>query len=203
MVEVLGKTAATGDADRLRRRAARQRRVRGPPGCGFAPTALVLDHNEHYPTSSRGQILAFAAGGEAAALDVGHYDFAWRLPGVIFGALTVAVLYLLTRVLFRRRSVAVLAGLFVLLDGMFFVQSRIAMNDVYIGFFILAAYALFAWLWLEPRAKKCVLAAHARHRRAAGPGAGLEVGGGLRHRRARDPGARPVGPRPHRAHRSA
>ena len=34
---------------------------------------------------------------------------------------------------------------------MFFVQSRIAMNDVYTGAFILAAYLLFAWLWLEPR----------------------------------------------------
>jgi hypothetical protein len=46
--------------------------------------------------------------------------------------------------------VGVLVGLFVLLDGMFFVQSRIAMNDVYTGFFILAAYLLFAWMWLEP-----------------------------------------------------
>ena len=70
------------------------------------------------------------------------------------GALTVAVLFLLARVLFRRRSVGVLVGLFVLLDGMFFVQSRIAMNDVYTGFFILAAYLLFAWLWLEPERVK-------------------------------------------------
>ena len=46
---------------------------------------------------------------------------------------------------------AVLAGLFVVLDGMFFVQSRIAMNDVYTGFFILAAYLVFAWLWVERR----------------------------------------------------
>ena len=68
---------------------------------------------------------------------------------MIFGALTVGVLFLLGRVLFRRRTVGVLVGLFVLLDGMFFVQSRIAMNDVYTGFFILAAYLVFAWL-LDP-----------------------------------------------------
>ena len=37
---------------------------------------------------------------------------------------------------------------------MLFVQSRIAMNDVYTGFFILAAYLLFAWLWLEPERVK-------------------------------------------------
>jgi hypothetical protein len=33
---------------------------------------------------------------------------------------------------------------------MFFVQSRIAMNDVYTGFFILAAYLGFAWLYVTP-----------------------------------------------------
>ena len=117
----------------------------------FVPSAWVLDHNGDYPATSHGAILAFAAGGEAASLDVGSYQFAWRLPGVILGALTVGVLFLLGRILFRRRTVAVLAGLFVVLDGMFFVQSRIAMNDVYTGFFIVAAYLLFAWLWIERR----------------------------------------------------
>ncbi len=120
----------------------------------FAPTALVLDHNEDFPTTSHGSLLPFAAGGAAVSLDVGSYTFAWRMPGVIMGALTVAVLFLLARVLFRRRSVAVLVGLFALLDGMLFVQSRIAMNDVFTAFFILAAYLLFAWLWLEPERVK-------------------------------------------------
>ncbi len=46
---------------------------------------------------------------------------------------------------------------------MFFVQSRIAMNDVYTGFFILAAYCVFAWLWIERRtAALGVLGADAR-----------------------------------------
>ena len=117
----------------------------------FVPAALLMDHDPDYPTSSRGAILALGGGGEAASLDVGHYGFAWRLPGVLLGALTAGVLYLLARILFRRRSVAILVGLFALLDGMFFVQSRIAMNDVYTGLFILSAYLLFAWLWVEPR----------------------------------------------------
>ncbi len=120
----------------------------------FAPAALALDHNKDYPTTSHGELLAFAAGGEAASMDVGSYQFSWRLPGVILGALTVAVLFLLGRLLFSRRAVGVLVGLFVLLDGMFFVQSRIAMNDVYTAFFILAAYLLFASMWLEPERVK-------------------------------------------------
>ena len=120
----------------------------------FVPVAWALDDNKDYPTTSRGSILAFGAAGETASIDVGHYAFAWRLPGVLIGALTAGVLYLLTRLLFRRREVGVLVGLFVLLDGMFFVQSRIAMNDVYTGFFILAAYLVFAWLWLEPARRR-------------------------------------------------
>ena len=51
------------------------------------------------------------------------------------------------RILFRRREVAVIAAILVLVDGMLFVQSRIAMNDVYVGLFIVAAYTLFAPLW--------------------------------------------------------
>jgi hypothetical protein len=46
--------------------------------------------------------------------------------------------------------VGLLVGAFALVDGMFFVQSRIAMNDVYVGFFILAAYLVFAVMWLHP-----------------------------------------------------
>ena len=34
-----------------------------------------------------------------------------------------------------------------LLDGMLFVQSRIGMNDVYVGLFIVAAYTVFAAVW--------------------------------------------------------
>ena len=60
----------------------------------------------------------------------------WQVNAVIVSGVLVMIL---------------LANLFVLVDGMFFVQSRIAMNDVYTGFFIIAAYALFAWLWIERR----------------------------------------------------
>ena len=82
-----------------------------------------------------------------ASIDVGSHAFAWRLPGVIAGALMAVALYLLTRILFRRRVVAGLVAAFTLVDGMIFVQARIGMNDVYVGLFIVAAYALFAAIW--------------------------------------------------------
>jgi hypothetical protein len=67
---------------------------------------------------------------------------------VIAGALMAGLLYLLARILFRRREVAIIVGVLALLDGMLFVQSRIAMNDAYVGVAILAAYVLFAALWM-------------------------------------------------------
>ncbi|MEO8572149.1 MAG: phospholipid carrier-dependent glycosyltransferase, partial [Chloroflexota bacterium] len=114
---------------------------------GFVPTAIGGDFNPDYPSEDRQQLLVFNGAGTSAAIDAGSHDFSWRLPGVIAGALTAGLLYLLTRILFRRRLVAGLVGLFVIADGMFFVQSRIGMNDVYVGLLIIAAYTLFAAIW--------------------------------------------------------
>ena len=80
-------------------------------------------------------------------MDVGSHAFAWRLPGVIAGALIAALLYLLTRLLFRRRSVALIFAVLLSVDGLMFQQARIGMNDVYVGLFIVAAYTLFAAIW--------------------------------------------------------
>jgi 4-amino-4-deoxy-L-arabinose transferase-like glycosyltransferase len=113
----------------------------------FTPVAWATDVAAQYPSSDRHAILAFSADGTVASVDVGSNQFAWRLPGVILGALTVGLLYVLARILFRRRSVAIMVGILALADGMLFVMARIAMNDVYVGFFLIAAYALFAALW--------------------------------------------------------
>ncbi|HEY8867799.1 MAG TPA: phospholipid carrier-dependent glycosyltransferase [Candidatus Limnocylindrales bacterium] len=117
----------------------------------FTPAAVVMDADPRYPTTDRQQILALAPDGTDGSVDIGSHEFAWRLPGVIAGALEAALLYVLARLLFRRRSIAVIAGLLTLLDGMMFVQSRIGMNDAYVALFIVAAYALFTAVWLRAR----------------------------------------------------
>ncbi len=114
---------------------------------GFEPVALAADIEPEYPSGDPQRLLLLDAAGATAEIGIGSHAFAWRLPGVIAGTLFAGLLFLLARILFRRRLVAVLAGLFVLVDGMFFVQSRIAMNDVYVGLFIIAAYTVFAALW--------------------------------------------------------
>ena len=158
----------------------------------FQPSAVVLDANDLYPSSDREQLLALGGDGSTASVDVGRNEFAWRVPGVVAGALMAGLLYLLTRILFRRRSVALLVGILSLADGMLFVQSRIAMNDAYVGLFIVAAYVLFAVIWTGALALAWrVLGGDARNRVAAGAGAGLEVGRRVCHRSARHPHPRP------------
>ncbi len=114
---------------------------------GLEPAAWAMDVDKQYPSEDRQQLLVFGARGQVAAIEVGSHAFAWRLPGVIAGALMALLLYALARILFRRRLVAGFVAVLVVLDGMLFVQSRIGMNDVYVGLFILAAYTVFAALW--------------------------------------------------------
>ena len=116
----------------------------------YVPSAIVVDDNQQYPSSDRQQLLAFDASGQVASVEIGRHAFAWRVPGVVAGVLMGMLLYLLARLLFRRRSIAVMAGLITLVDGMLFAQSRIGMNDSYVGLGIIAAYVVFAALWLHP-----------------------------------------------------
>ena len=114
----------------------------------FEPVSIGQDVTPQMPDTDREQLLAISADGSVASVDIGQFAFAWRIVGVLFGVLMAACLFLLARLLFRRRSVGVLVALFSAVDGMFFVQSRIAMNDTYVGGFLLVAYLLFALLWL-------------------------------------------------------
>ncbi|MBI3750323.1 MAG: phospholipid carrier-dependent glycosyltransferase [Chloroflexi bacterium] len=116
----------------------------------FDATAIAMDDAQQYPSSDRQQLLAFSADGRMATVPIGRHAFAWRLPGVLAGILMAALIYLLARLLFRRREVAVILAILVAADGLLFVQSRIGMNDAYVGLFIIAAYTLFTWLWLRP-----------------------------------------------------
>ncbi|HVQ21842.1 MAG TPA: phospholipid carrier-dependent glycosyltransferase, partial [Candidatus Saccharimonadia bacterium] len=115
---------------------------------GDEPVAWALDADAERPTQDREQLLAISSSGTLSAVETGQHAFGWRFPGVILGALTAALLFLLARVLFRRREVGIAVALLVLVDGMMFAQSRIAMNDVYTGVFIVAAYLIFALVWL-------------------------------------------------------
>jgi hypothetical protein len=76
-------------------------------------------------------------------IDLGFNTFGWRLAACIFGTLCVPMMYLFARRLWPNRLFAISAATLVCFDGMFFIQSRIGMIDIFPVFFILLAYFLY------------------------------------------------------------
>ena len=114
------------------------------------PLALGFDISDHSQADDHALLVVSTAAGDSGRLvliDAGSNTFAWRLAGIVFGALLVAITYLFAATLFSRRRIAVLAAAFVAFDGMSYTMSRIAMNDIYVATFIVAAYALFWQIW--------------------------------------------------------
>jgi 4-amino-4-deoxy-L-arabinose transferase-like glycosyltransferase len=147
LVHVLGRTA-DGSAPTVYVIEPHANAVFADAQLAFEPSALVMDTQPRRPADNRNDILAFSATGTMATVDVGSNAYAWRFMGVLAGALMAMCIYLLARFLFRRRSVAVFAAVLLLLDGMAFANARIAMNDTYVAFFIVAAVTVFAPIWL-------------------------------------------------------
>ena len=76
-------------------------------------------------------------------IDLGFNTFGWRIAACIFGTLCIPMMYLFARRLWPNRLFAIAAATFACFDGMFFIQSRIGMIDIFPVFFVLLAYFLF------------------------------------------------------------
>ena len=68
----------------------------------------------------------------------------WRLPGVLFGVLSVFLVYKLATLLFKNETIALVSSLLFSVDGLVFVQSRTGMNDVYLVAFTLISVIFFS-----------------------------------------------------------
>jgi dolichyl-phosphate-mannose--protein O-mannosyl transferase len=76
----------------------------------------------------------------------GNNPEGWRFFSALFGAAGVGVVFAMGRVMFSR-AVGLLGSVLLLLDGLWFVQSRTAMNDVYVTVLLLLAYlAVYGYL---------------------------------------------------------
>ena len=85
-------------------------------------------------------------GAQGSYADLGFNTFGWRIMSCIFGALCVPMMYLLARRLWPdARLFAIAAATLTCFDGMFFVQSRIGMIDIFPIFLILLSYTLFLY----------------------------------------------------------
>ncbi len=84
---------------------------------------------------------------QASFYNLGHGTIvSWRMGSVVFGLLGIILVYVLAILLTNSPLVGLLSALLLSLDGLWLVQSRIAMNDVFVSVFILLvsiSYLLF------------------------------------------------------------
>ncbi len=71
----------------------------------------------------------------------GTNEVGWRVAAAVAGTLTIVITVRVARRMTGSTLLGVLAGLLLSLDGLFFVQSRVAMLDVFLVLFTTAAFA--------------------------------------------------------------
>ena len=69
--------------------------------------------------------------------------WAWRIPGVILGTLSIFLVFKIATLLFKNEQVGLLSAFVFSLDGLNLVQSRTGMNDIYLVFFTLISLLAF------------------------------------------------------------
>jgi len=77
----------------------------------------------------------------------GMTPFGWRFASLVFGCLLIGAVVRMARRLGRSTLVGAMAGLFITVDGLSFVLSRIALLDIFEAFFTVAAVGC----WLADR----------------------------------------------------
>ncbi|MCX4911385.1 dolichyl-phosphate-mannose--protein mannosyltransferase [Streptomyces sp. NBC_00878] len=106
--------------------------------------AQILADPQVIPLSDAGSFLAHPPMGKwVIALGewmFGLNPFGWRFMTAVLGTLSVLMLCRIGRRLFRSTALGCLAGLLMAVDGLHFVMSRIALLDLVVMFFVLAAF---------------------------------------------------------------
>lgn len=90
---------------------------------------------------------------------LGETSFAWRISSVIFGILVIAAVAKLSDQLFDDKRISLLAAFLTSMDGLLLVQSRIAMNDIHVTFFILLTFIFYHQRLKNPNRIKYLLLA--------------------------------------------
>ena len=81
----------------------------------------------------------------------GNDEFGWRISAAIIGTLSVVLIYLITKELFKSVFLSNVAAALMALDGLALVMSRVALLDIFLMFFILLAFYFLIKndLWLS------------------------------------------------------
>jgi dolichyl-phosphate-mannose-protein mannosyltransferase len=108
---------------------------------GYTPEACTLmqDTEQSYVHPPLGKWIM------AAGIKLfGFSSLGWRFMAAVFGTALVIVVFLLTRQLFHDLWTAGVAGLLVATDFLLIVQSRIAMLDIFLAFFVVLGFLFMA-----------------------------------------------------------
>ncbi len=70
-------------------------------------------------------------------------SWAYRLPGALLGILSILLVYLIAKEIFKNEPISLLSAFLFSIDGLNFVQSRTGMNDIYIVTFSLVSLLFF------------------------------------------------------------
>jgi dolichyl-phosphate-mannose-protein mannosyltransferase len=70
----------------------------------------------------------------------GYNEWGWRISGAVIGTLSVLIMVRIARRMFHSTVLGCAAGLLMALDGFHLVLSRIALLDIFLMFFVLAAF---------------------------------------------------------------
>jgi dolichyl-phosphate-mannose-protein mannosyltransferase len=85
-----------------------------------------------------GKTVVFGTGSHATIYPAS--PFSYRFAGAVVGTLAVLMVARVARRMFHSTALGVIAGVLLSLDGLEFVQSRTAMLDIYLMFWVLAAF---------------------------------------------------------------
>jgi len=66
----------------------------------------------------------------------GFNEFGWRIAAAVIGSLSVTLIYFTAKKLFNSEFLSVSAAFLILVDGLHLVQSRVALLDIFLMFFI-------------------------------------------------------------------
>jgi dolichyl-phosphate-mannose-protein mannosyltransferase len=83
----------------------------------------------------------------------GDHSYGWRFVSVLFGAAGLAVAFMLGRALTGNETVGGLAAGLLMMEGLYFVQARVGMLDVFGTVFMMCALLQFHRFWTTPAAR--------------------------------------------------
>jgi dolichyl-phosphate-mannose-protein mannosyltransferase len=73
----------------------------------------------------------------------GENSLGWRFSSVVFGVGVIGMVYWLSWLAFKKEQLSLVAAFLASLDGLLLVQSRTAMNDIHVTFFILLTLCVY------------------------------------------------------------